>query len=211
MVAPGLKQLPELFTHARTHLRPVCPSRSTKSRCSIDIALPRGQRPTATMTPVTWHRFDESTYDLGRQATAVAGGLVIGTFNPERTICDAYRLRHLYGEDDRRSVLTTGRAPFPGNNFVYTGWRNPSSNDRDATAQSNEPPVHDLTDIPTWFVPIETGLTHLAGRRRREHYDPPGAHEVGANGPPHFAQLPFVPTMTQRYCDSRGFDPRQRS
>ena len=72
---------------------------------SIDVALPRRQRSPRTAAPVTWHRFEESTYLLGRTTTSVAEHVQLGVYNAERTICDAYRLRHLCGEEQANEAL----------------------------------------------------------------------------------------------------------
>ena len=72
---------------------------------AINVALPRSQRPPKTETPVTWHRFDSDTFDIGRTTTPIAGRLVIGIYSPARTIVDAYRLRHLYGTDQALEAL----------------------------------------------------------------------------------------------------------
>ncbi len=72
---------------------------------SINAALPRSQRPPKTEAPVTWHRFDSDTYDIGRNTTPVTGQLEIGIYNAARTIVDAYRLRHLYGTDQALEAL----------------------------------------------------------------------------------------------------------
>ena len=65
----------------------------------IDVALPRSRRAPRTSAPVTWHRFDEDTFEIGRDELTVHGELTIGIYNPARSIVDAFRLRHLYGDD----------------------------------------------------------------------------------------------------------------
>ena len=72
---------------------------------AINAALPRLQRPPKTEAPVTWHRFDSDTFDIGRTTTPIAGRLAIGIYSPARTIVDAYRLRHLYGTDQALEAL----------------------------------------------------------------------------------------------------------
>lgn len=71
----------------------------------INVALPRSQRPPKTEAPVTWHRFDSDTFDVGRTTTPVTDQLAIGIYSPTRTIVDAYRLRHLYGTDQALEAL----------------------------------------------------------------------------------------------------------
>ena len=66
---------------------------------TIDIALPRSRRAPRTTAPVAWHRFDEDTFDIGREEITVHGKLMIGIYDTRRSIVDAFRLRHLYGED----------------------------------------------------------------------------------------------------------------
>jgi predicted transcriptional regulator of viral defense system len=65
---------------------------------SINIALPRTSRPPRTTAPVTWHRFAPETFDVGRNTMGVED-VQIGLYSPERSIVDAFRLRHLYGDD----------------------------------------------------------------------------------------------------------------
>jgi hypothetical protein len=83
---------------------------------TIDAALPRRQRPPRTTAPVTWHRFDEDTFTIGRDVIPVYGELTIGIYGPVRSIIDAFRLRHLYGEDQavgalRRWLAKPGHQP----------------------------------------------------------------------------------------------------
>jgi predicted transcriptional regulator of viral defense system len=66
---------------------------------TIDIALPRSRRAPRTTAPVAWHRFDEDTFDIGRDEITVYGKLMIGIYDARRSIVDAFRLRHLFGED----------------------------------------------------------------------------------------------------------------
>ena len=72
---------------------------------AINVALPRSQRPPKTEAPVTWHRFDTDTFDIGRTTTPVTDRLAIGIYSPTRTIVDAYRLRHLYGTEQAVEAL----------------------------------------------------------------------------------------------------------
>ena len=64
---------------------------------TIDIAVPRGTRPPRTSAHVTWHRFNSDTFDLGREMIDIGAGCEIGLYSPERSICDAFRLRHHEG------------------------------------------------------------------------------------------------------------------
>lgn len=65
----------------------------------IDVALPRQRRPPKLDLPVAWHRFDAETYHLGRDVLDLGGGLSIGLYSPERCVVDAFRMRHLLGEE----------------------------------------------------------------------------------------------------------------
>lgn len=71
----------------------------------IDVALPRGTRLPKVSAPVRWHRFAPTTFDLGRAVIALDGGFTIGLYSPERSIVDAYRLRHLEGDELGREAL----------------------------------------------------------------------------------------------------------
>ncbi len=66
---------------------------------SIHVALRRTQRAPATQAPVTWHRFAEETFEIGREEIEVAEGLRLGLYGPERTIVDTFRLAHLEGSE----------------------------------------------------------------------------------------------------------------
>lgn len=72
-----------------------------------DIALPRGERTLSTrFAPIRWHSFERKTFDLGRtQHRLTDDGLTIGLYTPERTIIDAFRLRHDIGADTANEAL----------------------------------------------------------------------------------------------------------
>ena len=72
-----------------------------------DIALPRGQRTLTTrFTPIRWHSFDRATFELGRTEQRLLGTeLSIGLYSAERTIVDAFRLRHDIGSDVANDAL----------------------------------------------------------------------------------------------------------
>ena len=72
---------------------------------TINAAIPRSQRSRRTAAPVTWHRFDDQTFDIGRDHFLLADSLSIGIYSPIRSIIDAYRLRHLYGIDQAHDAL----------------------------------------------------------------------------------------------------------
>ena len=71
----------------------------------IDVALPRGTRLPKVSAPVRWHRFAPGTFDLGRDVITLDSGYTLGLYSPERSIVDAYRLRHLEGDELGREAL----------------------------------------------------------------------------------------------------------
>ena len=72
----------------------------------LDVAIPRGARPPVTDAAIAWHRFDRSTFDVGRGTVAVGGtDAEIGLYRPERCIADAFRLRGLIGYETARDAL----------------------------------------------------------------------------------------------------------
>lgn len=71
----------------------------------VDLALPRGRRHPTTGGPVRWHAFDDATFDIGRDELALDGGLSLGLFGPERSIIDAFRLRHREGPELANEAL----------------------------------------------------------------------------------------------------------
>lgn len=81
---------------------------------TINAALPRSRRTPRTTSPITWHRFDEETFEIDRGELTVYGELTIGIYGPARSIIDAFRLRHLYGEDQAIEALRRWLAQ-PGN------------------------------------------------------------------------------------------------
>jgi predicted transcriptional regulator of viral defense system len=71
----------------------------------IDIALPRGTKPTQTRAPTRWHHFDARAFNIGRDVLDLDGGITIGLYSAERSILDAYRLRHLEGPELANEAL----------------------------------------------------------------------------------------------------------
>jgi predicted transcriptional regulator of viral defense system len=65
----------------------------------IDIALPRATRRPPTAAPVRWHAFDPATFDIGRDTLSLTATDRIGLHSAERSIIDAFRLRHNEGID----------------------------------------------------------------------------------------------------------------
>lgn len=74
---------------------------------AIDLALPRSIRRPRVTSPVRWHVFSADTFELGWNAFEVGDGLSLGIYSPERSICDAYRMRHLEGDELGREALRT--------------------------------------------------------------------------------------------------------
>ena len=72
---------------------------------SVNVALPRSRRVPRTRAPVTWHRFDEDTFEIGRMPLDIVDQLSIGLYSPARSVIDAYRLRHLYGAEQATGAL----------------------------------------------------------------------------------------------------------
>ncbi|MDR1634247.1 MAG: hypothetical protein LBS27_04870 [Bifidobacteriaceae bacterium] len=72
---------------------------------TIDVAMPRGAWQPNLRPPIRWHHFDTATFDLGRDLLDVGAGRTIGLYSPERSILDAYRLRHREGEDMAHEAL----------------------------------------------------------------------------------------------------------
>jgi predicted transcriptional regulator of viral defense system len=83
----------------RHDLTDVIPSRT-------DIAVPRGSRAlSAPYSRINWHQFDTRTFSLGREQVEVVDGIFIGLYGAQRTITDAFRLRHLVGGDVANEAL----------------------------------------------------------------------------------------------------------
>lgn len=72
---------------------------------TIDAALPRGTWLPAMSAPVTWHKFSPETFDLGRETLRIDGEHELGLYDAARSIVDAFRLRHLLGEDLAHEAL----------------------------------------------------------------------------------------------------------
>lgn len=71
----------------------------------LHVAVPRGVRAPKLAAPVRWHHFATATFDLGRDVLELNGGFTVGLYSPERSIVDAYRLRHLEGDELGREAL----------------------------------------------------------------------------------------------------------
>jgi predicted transcriptional regulator of viral defense system len=71
----------------------------------FDIAIPRGSWAPETSAPVRWRSFDPDTFTIGRELLDIGGGRQIGIYSAERSIIDAFRLRHLDGPDLANEAL----------------------------------------------------------------------------------------------------------
>jgi hypothetical protein len=71
----------------------------------IDIGLPRATRRPLTAAPVRWHAFDPATFDIGRDTLSLTATGRVGPYSAERSIIDAFRLRHSEGSDLAREAL----------------------------------------------------------------------------------------------------------
>jgi predicted transcriptional regulator of viral defense system len=65
---------------------------------AIDVALPKGSHRPSVVPPVAWHMFDPRTFDIGRSMIPVDSETFIGIYSAERSIVDAFRMRHLEGD-----------------------------------------------------------------------------------------------------------------
>lgn len=66
----------------------------------VDLAVPKGaHRPRIGYPPTRVHVFAAGTFGLGRTEVTVEPGARFTITDPERTVVDAFRLRHLLGED----------------------------------------------------------------------------------------------------------------
>lgn len=71
----------------------------------IDIAVRRGSWTPETIAPVRWRHFDSGTFDIGRESLDIGGGRSLGIYSAERSIIDAFRMRHLEGADLANEAL----------------------------------------------------------------------------------------------------------
>lgn len=66
----------------------------------VDLAVPRGtHRPRIDHPPTRVHVFRADTFGLGRTEVTVEPAASFAITDPERTVVDAFRLRHRMGED----------------------------------------------------------------------------------------------------------------
>lgn len=71
----------------------------------IDIAIPRGSWTPKIAAPVRWRHFAADTFNLGRDALDIEGGRSVGLYSAERSIIDAFRMRHIQGADLANEAL----------------------------------------------------------------------------------------------------------
>jgi len=71
----------------------------------IDITIPRGSWTPQITVPIRWRHFDAETFEIGRDCLDIGGGRTIGMYSAERSIIDAFRLRHLDGADLANEAL----------------------------------------------------------------------------------------------------------
>lgn len=71
----------------------------------IDIAIPRGSWTPETTAPARWRHFDRKTFEIGRDRLDIGGNRRIGIYSAERSIIDAFRMRHLDGVDLANEAL----------------------------------------------------------------------------------------------------------
>ena len=64
-----------------------------------DVAIPRGAWTPVMEARVRWRHFDPVTFDIGRDRVDLDAGVKIGQYSAERSIIDAFRLRHREGAD----------------------------------------------------------------------------------------------------------------
>lgn len=71
----------------------------------LHLALPRGTHRPSTSPALQWHLFAADTFALGRETLDIDPSTSIGIYSAERSIIDAYRLRHLHGIEMAREAL----------------------------------------------------------------------------------------------------------
>ncbi|OIN78616.1 hypothetical protein K3U93_01575 [Mycobacterium malmoense] len=71
----------------------------------IDLAIPRGSWTPEMTMPIRWHHFSLETFEIGRDSFDTGAGRRIGIYSAERSIIDAFRLRHLVGGEIANQAL----------------------------------------------------------------------------------------------------------
>ncbi len=78
-----------------------------------DIAIPRGMQPLQVrIAPISWHRFDAATFDIGRGEHQLPGGLTIGLHSGSDLALDALK-RWLRTRGNSPASLLSMAASFP--------------------------------------------------------------------------------------------------
>ena len=72
---------------------------------AIDIAIPRGAWTPETTIAVRWRHFDRATFEIGRELLDIGAARSIGIYSAERSIIDAFRMRHIEGADMANEAL----------------------------------------------------------------------------------------------------------
>ncbi|MFT0848149.1 type IV toxin-antitoxin system AbiEi family antitoxin domain-containing protein [Actinomycetaceae bacterium L2_0104] len=70
-----------------------------------NIALPRGIRHPAGLANVSWHSFDPTTFQIGREQADIGSGVSAAIYSAERSIVDCFRLMHQEGSDVAHEAL----------------------------------------------------------------------------------------------------------
>jgi predicted transcriptional regulator of viral defense system len=70
-----------------------------------DVAVPRGAWQPIVSAPVHWHKFDPSTFEIGRDKMQLDKTHAIGLYDEPRSIVDAFRLRHDVGPEIANEAL----------------------------------------------------------------------------------------------------------
>lgn len=83
---------------ARHELTDIIPS-------AHEVAVPRGVWQPRVSAPVRWHKFDVSTFEIGRDEIRLDETHTLGVYNASRSIVDAFRLRHEVGPDIANEAL----------------------------------------------------------------------------------------------------------
>ncbi|MEO1061344.1 MAG: type IV toxin-antitoxin system AbiEi family antitoxin domain-containing protein [Actinomycetota bacterium] len=73
---------------------------------TVHVAVPEGShKPTIDHPPTTVHVFRSATFELGRVEVGESAGERFSITDRERTVVDAFRLRHLIGESTAHRAL----------------------------------------------------------------------------------------------------------
>jgi predicted transcriptional regulator of viral defense system len=70
-----------------------------------DVAVPRGVWQPVVSGPVHWHKFDVSTFEIGRDKIRLDETHTLGLYDAPRSIIDAFRLRHEVGPEIANEAL----------------------------------------------------------------------------------------------------------